>query len=195
MKKVILVLLVFAVVCGSAFAVDFDILSYPSSLKGGDILVDLGIGYAGWGSTIGGKTKIPPLIVSGEYCLPVGLPISVGGMFSISSYTWEWNDPTYTNPHKTTYTYLIFAPRGNWHWGFDIDWLDLYTGVSTGYRHFFWKYNGPNADYFSRYHSWNYGGFYIGTQLGAHFYITNFIGANVEFGWPIYAKAAVSLKF
>ena len=195
MKKLFLALLVFAVVCGAVFA-DFDILSYPSSIEGGDIQIDLGLGYAGWGSYSGWKMKLPPIVLTGEYCLPVGVPISVGGMFSVARYGWDWSDYSYSNAHKITYTYLIFAARGNWHWGFDINWLDLYTGLSFGYRHFSWSYDGPDKAYFDRYYSgWSYGGFYFGTQVGAHFYFTKFLGAAVEVGWPIYIKGAVALKF
>ena len=188
MKKILMVLLVLAVVGSSAFA--FDILSYPPSVKGGDIMVDLGIGYSGWGSYSGWKMKIPPLVASVEYALPVDVPISVGGMFAIAQYGWD-----FYSQHSAKYTFLTFAGRGNWHWGFDIDWLDLYTGMSIGYQSFSYSVDGPDKAYWEKFYNWNYGGFYWGTQIGAHFYFAKNIGINVEFGYPIYAKAALALKF
>jgi len=188
MKKIFLVLMVITMVAGSAFA--FDILSYPTSLQGGNIQVDIGLGYSGWGSYSGWKMKIPPLVASVEYCLPVAVPISVGGMFAISQYGWDF----YSN-HSATYTYLTFAARGNWHWGFEIDWLDLYTGLGIGYQHFTQKWEGPNAAYYEKWYNYNYGGLYWGTQVGAHFYFIPMVGVVVEFGYPIYAKAALALKF
>ena len=188
MKKLIFVLLIFAVVGISAFA-DTDWLQYPPSVKGGDILLSAGIGYAGWGNYSGWKMSIPPIVITGEYCLPVGLPISVGGLFSISRYYWE-----YLNTYKWTHTYVIVAGRGNWHWNFDVNWLDVYTGINLGYRSHSTSYSGPN-DWYSNAQSWSYSGVYFGTQVGANFFFTDMFGVNVEVGWPIYIKAALAVKF
>jgi hypothetical protein len=42
MKKFFLALLIFMLTCGCAFA--FDILSYPTPINGGNVMVDIGIG-------------------------------------------------------------------------------------------------------------------------------------------------------
>jgi hypothetical protein len=76
--------------------------------------------------------------------------------------------------------------RGNWHWGFDISWLDLYTGVSLGYYAFWMDYKLGSA-YGSGYKpiEYNYSWFAYGGQLGAHFYFIKNCGAMVELGFPI----------
>ena len=194
MKKFVMVLLVLAVVGSSAFA--FDILSFPPPLEGGGkLMVDLGIGYAGWGTYSGWKMKVPPLVATVEFALPVNVPISVGGLFSFSQYTWDWNVYGYSSAHKWTHTYMIFAALANWHWGFDVKWMDVYTGLNIGYQSYSSKYDGPDKDYASRYYSWDYSGIYWGTQVGIHFYFTDVIGLALEVGYPIYAKAALALKF
>ena len=188
MKKTALLFLIFMTAAGFAFAAD--ILQYPPPLKGGNVLVDIGLGYADWGNSPSWKMKIPPLVAAGEYCLPVGIPVSVGGMFAFSQFGWS-----YTGGHDWTYTDLIFAGRGNWHWNIDLSWLDLYTGVNLGYKHFSVKYDGPDQIWADLNYSWNYSGLYWGIQAGAHFYFTNYIGLALEGGWPVYAKAALALKF
>jgi hypothetical protein len=174
MKKLLLLLVVFII--GSAGAFAFDILSYPPPLEGGDILADVGVGYAG--IEVGDLT-IPPLRVSAEYALPVGVPISVGALFSYHGSESEVVNETYG------FTFLTFGVRGNWHWAFNVDWLDVYTGVFIGYQHVI--YTG-HADV-------EYGGFTPGGQAGVHFYFSKIFGAFVEVGAPVYVSAGLSLKF
>jgi hypothetical protein len=184
MKKFVLILFIFAVAGGSAFA--FDILSYPPPLEGGNVLIDLGIAYAGYGSS-GGDMKIPPIVLTGDYCLSVPVPISVGAMFGIEQRLYY-----YWSGYEWKYTYLTFAVRGNWHWNIPVNWLDLYTGLSMGHQYWSVDYNGP---YNQNYNYASGGKFYWGIQSGARFYFTKNIGAVAEFGYPIYAKAGLALKF
>jgi hypothetical protein len=180
MKKIILSLLVFAVITGSAFA-EFNILSFPPPVEGGNIMIDLGVGLRATEYN-GAKWKIPPLFAHVEYALPVGVPISVGGMFAFYQYgydfwgySWKWTD-------------MNFAIRGNWHWGLDVKWLDLYTGLSMGYTYSIWS--GSNS-----YGSSNYSGFFYAVQGGAHFYFTKYFGAIAEVGYPYWIKAGLAFKF
>jgi len=186
MKKLCFLLLILATVGGTVFAADFDILSYPPPVKGGNILIDAGLGIRGTGYS-NSKWRIPPLFVQVEYALPVQVPISVGGLFTIYSYGYNWSDG-----EKWTWTDFTIAARGNWHWGFDINWLDLYTGLSLGYTVSKWKSNWAHS-------SWGnnsgYGGFYFAGQVGAHFYFTKMIGAVVEVGYPYWIKGGIAFKF
>jgi hypothetical protein len=180
MKKIILVLVVFVVVTGFAFA-EVDILSFPPSVEGGNIMIDVGLGLRGLGYS-GASWKIPPLFAQVEFALPVGVPISVGGMvafyqYSYSTLDWKWTDMT-------------FAVRGNWHWGLDIKWLDLYSGVSLGYTYSKWS----GSSYWG-YRGTDYSGFYYAVQGGAHFYFTKYLGAVAEVGYPYWIKAGLALKF
>jgi hypothetical protein len=181
MKKILLLLVVFVIGAAGAFAVTFDILSYPAPLDGGNILVDVGLGFTGVDK---GSLTIPPLRVSAEYALPVEVPISVGGLVAIHGA--EWKVPGWSS--TLSWTYFTFGARGNWHWGLDIPWLDLYTGLFLGYQVV--SYDLPSG-----FPEPSYGGFVPGGQLGAHFYFTDMIGALVEFGYPYWANIALALKF
>ena len=184
MKKLLLLLLIFALVGASAFAIDF--MSFPSSISPGSILIDAGLGLRSKGYS-DASWNIPPLFVHADYALPVRVPITVGAMFTIcqygydykvggSKYSWKWTDMT-------------FAARGNWHVDLDIDWLDLYAGLSLGYIYCNWDsdgWTGPKHEY---------GGFFLAGQIGAHFYFTKMIGAVAEFGYPYWVKVGVAIKF
>jgi hypothetical protein len=171
MKK-ILVLPLILLLCGSAFA--FDLLSYPPSVQGKNLLLDISVGFTNTNRAL----RIPPLAVSVEYALPVKMPISVGALVAFYQ----------TGRRDNGWTYVTFGGRGNWHWAFPVKWLDLYTGLFVGYKYANW--DGPSnlADS---------GGsrFAIGGQIGAHFYFTKRLGLIVEFGYPFIAKAGLALKF
>ena len=181
MKKLVLILVILMVMGGTLFA--FDPLSYPPPVEGGDLMLDIGIGLRAMGYS-SAKWTIPPLYAQIEFALPVGVPISVGGLFTISSYGYKYG----TNSEHN-WLDMTFGGRANWHWGFDVSWLDLYTGLSLGYT--VSKYTGKNNFYDLD----GYGGFYWAGQIGAHFYFTKLIGLNVEFGFPYWVKAGVALKF
>ena len=185
MKKILLTLLIFAIFGGLAFA-EFDPLSYPPPVKGGNILADAGLGFRSTGYS-SAKWKIPPIFIQAEYALPVGVPISVGGMFTICSYGYDYN---WGRKYSWKWTDMTFAARGNWHWGFDIDWLDLYTGIAIGYLYSKWDSDGIGSGW-----DYDYSGVFFAFQGGAHFYFTDFIGAVVEVGYPYWIKAGVALKF
>jgi hypothetical protein len=183
-KKLIFILLVFVVLGTAVHAAD--ILNYPPPLKGGTVLLDAGLGltwHPGW--LFNWKMSIPPLFASVEYCLPVGVPISVGGMFSLYQYKYDYNPYGYHYIGK--YTYLIFTARGNWHWNLNVKNLDLYTGINLGYRAYI------HSD--ERTNDYNYGGFYSDIQAGLHYYFTPNIGLMAEVGYPYWAKAGLALKF
>jgi hypothetical protein len=176
MKKVLLLLAVLVLAGGVAFG--FDIMSYPPPVDGGNILVDIGIGFTG---AEYGDIVIPPLRLSAEYALPVGVPISVGGLFAFHSTEYKvWTD-------KLGWNYITFGGRGNWHWGIDVSWLDLYSGLFLGYQ--IASYDGPSL------YDYSVGGFTVGGQVGAHFYFTDMLGAMVEFGYPYWFNVGLALKF
>jgi hypothetical protein len=186
MKKLLLLLVVFVIGASGVFA--FDILSYPPPVKGGNILVDVGLGLTGVSGY--GDITIPPLRADVEYALSVGLPISVGGLVAFHQSTrkwpgvgeWKWNN-------------FAIGARGNWHWGIDVSWLDLYTGIFLGYVISSVSYDGPANSIYGKDYYGDSGGFAPGGQLGAHFYFTNKIGLQVEFGFPYWASVGLALKF
>ena len=182
MKKVFLVLLVLTVFGATAFA--SDLLSYPPPLRPGNILIDVGVGYA-FATGSGASMVVPPLVLTVEYCLPVGVPISVGGL--IGYYQWEWRGAGWVE----TWSYTTFGARANWNWNINLDWLNLYTGVFVGYTHFSWSANVAGSEIIAP----NYGGVSIGGQAGARFFFSRNFGAVVELGFPFVAKAGLAIKF
>jgi len=187
MKRFLLILLILALSCGFAFA--FDILSYPPPLSGGNIMVDVGVGLSSYGLFFDdyGDMSIPPVFLNVEYALPVGVPISVGGFGAFFQNKYEesisggWEN-----------TFFAFGGRANWHWGFDPDWLDFYTGIWMGYMVHQAKWYGSNIN--AR-NPPSYSALDFGAQVGAHFYFTNTIGLVLESGYPFVLKAGVALKF
>ncbi|MDR0598117.1 MAG: hypothetical protein LBG14_06385 [Treponema sp.] len=182
MKKLLVTFAILAAASGTLSA--FDILSYPPPVKGGNILVDLGVGL-GIGYRTHGRMSIPALAADVEYALPVNLPISVGGTVGFVQYKGDYTGTTITE----TWTYTFFGAKGNWHWGFDVQWLDLYSGLFFGYRHFAWDVEGYSSDLAPDYSDFSFGG-----QIGAHFYFTKNVGAVLEFGAP-FSKIGLALKF
>jgi len=185
MKRIFLALLVLLVAGGFAFSVD--LLEYPPPLEGGNILIDAGVGYA-FASGLGATVKFPPVVASAEYCLPTGVPISLGALFGF--YQFEWKSAL--ERWVETWTLATFGARANWHWNINASWLDLYTGAFVGYTYFKWSSDSnPYPGYVQPY----YGGIDFGGQVGAHFYFSSHIGAVAEFGYPFAAKAGLALKF
>ena len=179
MKKFLLVLLILVVVGMSAFA--FDPLSYPPPLGGGgNVLLDAGIGYW-YGASYLGSLGIPPLFVNVEYALPYGVPISVGGGVAF----WQWRYGYYSYSYDYTMMFIVPQGRANWHWGFDVPWLDIYTGVSLGWMVVTASDRNVTAAASS--------GLFFGGQLGAHFYFSDRVGVVVETGYPI-SKVGVAFK-
>jgi len=183
MKKVLLLLLVLSAAGGFAFSAD--LMDYPTSLGGGDFLIDAGLGWAftsGSSTSISASTTIPPIVLSAEYCLP-SIPVSVGGLMGF--YQYEWRHSGVNTPWVETWTYATFGVRANWHWNIGVSWFDLYTGAFIGYNYFSWSSESK----------YTHGGLDFGGQVGAHFYFAKNMGALAEWGYPFVAKAGLALKF
>jgi hypothetical protein len=180
MKKLLVLFLLAGCLGGSLFA--FDIMSYPPPVSSGNVLVDAGVGL-GFGNS--GSLKIPPLGVSADYALPQ-VPISVGGGVAFWQYGKSSTIANVTT-EETDSSLAIFG-RGNWHWGINVSWLDLYTGFSLGYK-MDWETERANSVSTTK----SGGGFYPAFQVGAHFYFAKNIGAMIEFGLPM-SRIGVAFK-
>ncbi|MDR0388217.1 MAG: hypothetical protein LBH57_09310 [Treponema sp.] len=167
MKKLLFALMILVIVSGSVFAID--LLQYPPPVSGGDFIIDIGLGISSGYGLSGAKIQVPPIFASVEYALPVRLPISVGGIFSY----WQYHK------EDSRYPYVTIAARGNWHWAFNVNWLDFYTGLALGFM----------------FNSSNYFPLSPGVHAGAHFYFTKNVGIATEFGFPVFAKVGLALKF
>jgi len=183
MNKFFLALMIFVVTCG--FALDFDILSYPPPIGSGNVMVDAGIGLTAYGSTYG-TVSIPPISLDVVYALSANMPISVGGFTAFYQYNYR-----VVGDSGWQYTFFTFGGRADWHWGFDVNWLDLYSGMWIGYNVFSadWVGSGSGAT------APSYGGIGFGFQAGAHFYFKDNIGIVLESGYPFALKVGAALKF
>ena len=193
MKKVVLLLLIFILISGAVFSAD--LTTYPQCLEAGDIIFDAGLGLAYTGYLNGGSSmSIPPLFAIAEYCLPVELPISVGATFAIFQHKWKGrlvnNDDIYT----LKYTTIFAGIRGNYHFNIDVDALDLYAGLTIGYRNVSTKYN-PKPPASLGWVERELSTILAGAQVGARYYFTSTIGAMAEIGYPYIIKGGIALKF
>ena len=171
MKKFLLVLVILAVIGGAAFA--YEPLGYSPAVDGGSFLLDFGAA-AYWNL---GDIRIPPLFIIGEYAIKA-IPLSVGGLAAFFMYggsDWKEYD-------------IIVSGRANWHFGFNVSWLDFYAGFDLGAKIILYRDSDPL-------HDSTYAKFSPGGQVGAHFYFTRVFGLDVEIGIPWILKLGLAFKF
>ena len=100
--------------------------------KQGDIVMSAGIGLGAnygsyWGT--GYNTTVPPIFLTGDYCLREDLGpgnLGVGGLLGFSSYKFEylgWGFKYHT---------LFIGVRGTYHFTELVDKLDLYGAITLG---------------------------------------------------------------
>jgi len=185
MKKLVLLFLVFLIVGGSVFA--FDMLSYPPALgNGGAVMIDMGVGWSwyNWVFSWFGKTVVPPIFLDAQFALP-NIPLSVG----LSTAYYQTKGSYYWLYDYGWRNHLLFlGTKVDWHFGFPMKVLDVYAGITAGYR--IWWHTGNYYSYYT-----GYSGFDYGAHVGVHFYFTPVFGAMVETGYPYVAKAGLSFKF
>ncbi len=189
-SKVIIIGLLLAVLMTAAVsALDFDWQSYSSSIKEGDILANVGIGF---GTPSIGKMVIPPIQASVEYVIPVlGFPTSFGALVGFTTSAYDYFYGTYN------YTGIAMAARASWHIDLGIDKLDTYSSLALGYFKYLTTYT-PIAGY----EGWSinetdYSSFYYGVNVGARYFFTPSLGASIELGYSAlsYIAAGLTLKF
>jgi uncharacterized protein YgiM (DUF1202 family) len=190
MKKLVLLLLILVIVGGSVFA--FDIMSYPPPLgNGGAVMIDMGLGYRNtygwlWSLVTGYKMAVPPIFMDAAFALP-NIPISVG----LSTAYWQYKYSYYYSDYGWRDHFLFVGTKADWHFGFPMEMLDVYAGITAG-----WRFNWYNGYY--GYYSGSYtyrSGFDYGAHAGIHFYFTPVFGAMAEVGYPFVGKIGLSLKF
>jgi len=190
MKKLLLLLLILFVVGGSVFA--FDIMSYPPALgNGGAVMIDVGAGFPLYSFLFSylsnSKLGVPPIFIDAQYAIP-NIPLSVG----LSTAYWQYKTHYYYYINRYDYYwrdhYIFVGAKADWHFGFDMDVIDFYAGVTLGYNYWF-----KTGDYYKTYSTMS--PLHYGGHAGAHFYFTPVFGAMAEVGYPFGLKAGVSLKF
>jgi len=186
MKKLLLLLLIFVIVGGSVFA---DMLSYPPALgNGGAVLLDFGIGWTwyswaySWLSS--SRIAVPPIYLDTQFAIP-NIPLSVGLSMAYWQYktSYWWLEDYAWRDH-----YLFIGAKADWHFGFDVNVIDFYAGLTLGYNAYW--HSGYYYSYYSTLSSLHYG-----AHAGIHFYFTPVFGAMAEVGYPFIIKAGASFKF
>jgi hypothetical protein len=94
-------------------------------------------------------------------------PIGVGALVRYWSYGTVY-----------TYTDIIIAAQGNYHFVLDSKKLDPYIGLILGYDINSWSYDGPYSDYLNT----TSGGFIAGISIGARYWLSPKMAVNARFG-------------
>ena len=150
--------------------------------KNGDKLLNLGIGLNSYYN--GG---IP---VSGIFEVGVSKVISVGGGIDYLSYHYDL--PGYNFNFSAVY----IAGRGSYHFNdllnLNSNKLDIYGGLSLGYRSFSWSDNNSSGfNYGSAYGS----GLYLGIHAGGRYYFSNSVAGFLELGALGSSNARIGVTF
>ncbi|MFH1297323.1 MAG: hypothetical protein ABIJ04_08645 [Bacteroidota bacterium] len=123
--------------------------------------------------------------------------ITLGGEIGGTFFSFKGTDSRYGTgtEFKYTYTELVIAARGAYHYGWNVQGLDTYAGVAAGPRFTLFSsqlpasYSGPVIGKPS---SVGYGG---GAFVGASYFFNEFLGINGEFGFNItYAQIGMVFK-
>lgn len=160
MKKCFLILLLAGCFSGNGFSQSF-------SKK--DILLNVGLGinspYDG-GIPLGASLEVG-----------VSDVISAGGAFDWCSYKYGYSNNTYYR-----YRVSYFGIRGSYHFNqllkINNDKVDLYAGLTLGYRSFAWRDPFPGTGLKKVYGSEGY----LGAHVGVKYYFKEKVGGFLEFG-------------
>ena len=152
----------------------------------GDKIGQIGIGYGFAG--IYGSTSVPPITAGFQYGLED--KISIGGLigYTSSSYdygTWLGTDYTWT------YSYILIAARGEYHFLENSEKLDGYGGVTLGYA--ITSVSEPSG--FSGYYSAGASYMVGGVHVGLRYYFNPNIAIFGEVGYGVgYITAGAAFK-
>jgi hypothetical protein len=163
------------------------------TFKQGDLVFSAGLGIGAtygsyWGSYY--NTSVPPIFLTGDYCLREDLGpgnLGVGGIIAYSSYKYE---PSPDWGYK--YSTLFIGVRGTYHFTDLVDKLDLYGGISLGGEIVTDKGYGDYNDYT---YSTNNSSALVELFAGARYYFSDNFGVMSELGYGIaWLKLGVSFK-
>ena len=177
MKRLVFLLLILALVGGSAFA--FDWHSFPSPIEKGDLLISplVGIGIhwgSGWTSDLGGGLGLA-IPVAIEYALPINFALSVGGEVGLGM--------GFKDGGGTILAIPMLA-KVAWHPNFEINNLDLYYTIKMGFSIGIWT---GMSDPFDKFYKKVGAGFAFGTDIGVRYFFTEKFAINGEVGFDNYA--------
>jgi hypothetical protein len=164
------------------------------TFKQGDLVFSAGLGLGAtygnyWGSYY--NTTVPPIFISGDYCLREDLGpgnLGVGGIIAYSAYKYE---PSPDWGYK--YSTLFVGVRGTYHFTDLVPKMDLYGGISLGGEIVSDKGYG---DYSGYDYSVNSSSALVEIFAGARYYFSDNFGVMSELGYGIsWLKLGVAFKF
>ena len=175
MKRFALVLLILTVIGGSVFA--FDLTSFPSPIKKGDILLSpaLNIGSSGYsgGSNLSNHFSVG---AAAQVDYAMGFPIAITFGGEVGFMTWTGSGKFMAIP-------ILF--RAAWHPNFEVANLDTYitlkAGVSIGMT------DNDSGDPRKI-------GFAWGSNIGARYFFSGKMAVFGELGWDYYPVANYDYK-
>ncbi len=162
----------------------------------GDKVLSFGLGLGSTFYTLGTyyHTTVPPIFISGDYCLREDLGpgnLGVGAFLGYSAYKYHYNFPGYDYGWK--YSTLFIAARGTYHFTELVDKLDLYGGVLIGAKIVTEKAFG---DATTSNYTTNGSGPAYDIFAGARYYFSDNFAAMAELGYGIaWLKIGISFKF
>ncbi len=163
------------------------------TFKQGDIVLNAGIGLGAnygsyWGT--GYSATLPPIFITGDYCLREDLGpgnLGVGGLLAYSGYKYEYYDWGYK------YHTLFIGVRGTYHFTDLVPKMDLYGAVTIGGKIVNGKEYGTATGYEYNQNS-SSGLFEI--CAGMRYYFSDSFGVMSELGYGVaWLKLGISMKF
>lgn len=195
MKKIKCLLISLIMLASSSlFAKDFDWsqcwCNYGAGIKPGTMSIDFAMGINDdFFDTLefDGAWCIPYLDASFDVALPIWkLPLTWGGFVGTNFGGAKGEN------YKTSFFFINFGGQIKYHVMLPIEKLDVYAGFRLGVNLAYQRNNVYNVGVSK---SWSGSGFYYTSFLGAHYYINDTFGFVLEFGYPVWAKTGVSIKF
>jgi hypothetical protein len=185
-KKIVLVVVLATIGAGGLFALNWQ--EFPDPIKGGSLLISPGIGF---GTPLHGNMVIPPITVTVDYALPVGLPFTLGALGGLTTSEYK-GEVAGVHTHTYDYTGIAIAGRFGYHPDLGVKNLNISANIALGYYLYSAKatYAGtykPDPDDFSR--------LYLGFNLGARYFFTKNVGAFLEFGYSAMSFVTAGMTF
>jgi hypothetical protein len=166
-------------------------VAWPPAVADNLVLVNLGAGF-GFPYSSYYVMGLPPIKLSMDFVLPIPVPVSVGAMAGLR--TW-----TYHRPYIDDYTVLDipFGIRGMYHFNFAaltdsnfVSNLDVYAGLTLGWVTVFDNDKKNFGLTRPSYFLW-------GVNAGARYFFNDLIGLYLELGYSDFEiiSLGLSLKF
>ncbi len=114
--------------------------------------------------------------------------VGIGGIIRY----WSYSESFYDGGWK--YTDVLIGAQGNYHFKLDTDKFDPWIGLTLAYDAGSVSWDGPSGSIYS---SPTYGGFFIGANAGARYWVSPTVGvsARVGFGSLSYGGLDLGVDF